>query len=57
MLRLTRAAALEYVKDNIRINAVCPGSIMTLMVERSGPESIAFLTERVPQGVWVRPTR
>jgi NAD(P)-dependent dehydrogenase (short-subunit alcohol dehydrogenase family) len=31
---LTREAALEFAKDNIRINSVCPGSIRTPMVER-----------------------
>jgi NAD(P)-dependent dehydrogenase (short-subunit alcohol dehydrogenase family) len=33
---LARAAALEYGKHNIRINAVCPGPIHTPMLDRLG---------------------
>ncbi len=33
ILGLTRAVALEVVKQNIRVNAVCPGGINTGMVE------------------------
>ncbi|WP_181801115.1 SDR family NAD(P)-dependent oxidoreductase [Streptomyces shenzhenensis] len=39
VLMMTRAAALEYVGDNIRVNSVSPGLVMTAMAEEEGEES------------------
>jgi NAD(P)-dependent dehydrogenase (short-subunit alcohol dehydrogenase family) len=55
---LTRAAALEYVKDGVRINAVCPGSTRTPMLEgfMAGDEQIErMMTASVPLGRLGRP--
>ena len=50
LLMMTRTAALEYVKDNIRVNAVCPGVIRTAILDNAPPELIETLQARVPQG-------
>lgn len=53
VIGLTKTAALEYAKSNIRINVVCPGSIRTPMFMRfSGgtPESEAYMSTFHPIG-------
>ena len=50
---LTKAAALEYAKQGIRINAVCPGIVLTELVQRfwdADPEVKAHATDTVPMG-------
>lgn len=50
---MTRAAALENAKSGIRVNAVCPASIHTPMVEsamKAGPEIKAFIENMQPMG-------
>ena len=47
---LTRAAALDYVEKNIRINAVCPGFVRTDMTSNVGE---TWLKGRVPTQRWI----
>ena len=50
---LTKSAALEYAETDLRINAVCPGSIDTSMLDRfsdSGDASRQEVIEREPIG-------
>lgn len=53
MIGLTKTTALEFAKENIRVNVVCPGSIRTPMYERfSGgtPEAEAYMASFHPIG-------
>ncbi|MBD2388295.1 SDR family oxidoreductase [Cylindrospermum sp. FACHB-282] len=51
VIGLTKSLALEHAKDNIRINAVCPGGIETDMVNRGfGEEGKIQLTALHPVG-------
>ena len=50
VLMMTRAAAVEYAQQNIRVNAVCPGTTNTDILAGSSPETVAMLVARSPQG-------
>ncbi len=58
--QITRAMALDHVKDGIRINAVCPGEVNTPMLaseraEPVTPELLARIAETVPMGRLAEP--
>ena len=58
VIGLTRAAALDYAAQNIRVNAVCPGYIDTPMMGRftgGTPEGRAKVTSEEPIGRMGRP--
>jgi NAD(P)-dependent dehydrogenase (short-subunit alcohol dehydrogenase family) len=53
VIQLTKTAALEYAKDGIRVNAVCPGVIRTPMIDRflaGSPEAEAQFVAMEPVG-------
>ena len=53
VLGLTKCAALEYARQGIRINAICPGTSDTPMVQKaaeSAPEHMAAIIEAIPLG-------
>lgn len=53
MVGLTKNAALDFAKQNIRINAVCPGIIHTPMIDRyaaGDPQKLKQLAAGEPIG-------
>jgi NAD(P)-dependent dehydrogenase (short-subunit alcohol dehydrogenase family) len=53
IMGLTRTAAMEYGKANIRVNAVCPGAVDTALLDRmvGGSEDLKqTLAQAVPMG-------
>jgi NAD(P)-dependent dehydrogenase (short-subunit alcohol dehydrogenase family) len=58
IIGLTKATALEYVKSNIRVNAVCPGNTRTPIMEyvmRDLPETFQELIAAMPIGRLAEP--
>ena len=58
VIQLTKAAALEYAAQGIRINAICPGTITTSMYDRmvaADPGLAEQLPALVPMGRLGRP--
>jgi cyclopentanol dehydrogenase len=54
---LTKATAIQYAKDGIRVNSVHPGPIVTPMTEarRANPEVYKLTVSRIPLGRYGQP--
>jgi NAD(P)-dependent dehydrogenase (short-subunit alcohol dehydrogenase family) len=52
---LTRSAALEYARQGIRVNAVCPGLVDTPMTQAVTPEVAALMNSLTPLGRFATP--
>lgn len=50
VVMMTKTAALEYARDNIRVNAIGPGITRTPWLDKLDPELIETLAQQVPQG-------
>ncbi|AOM42772.1 SDR family NAD(P)-dependent oxidoreductase [Xenorhabdus hominickii] len=48
VVNLTRAMALDYGSQGIRVNAVCPSLVLTPMTERFGDEILQHFDSRIP---------
>ena len=58
VIQLTKAMALEYVGQNIRINCVCPGGVQTPMMELwipTEPEAREAFMQALPAGRAIQP--
>lgn len=55
VIGLTEAAAMEFAKKNIRVNAVCPGPVHTPMLERFTQHQEDKMAQQDPMGRVGRP--
>jgi NAD(P)-dependent dehydrogenase (short-subunit alcohol dehydrogenase family) len=48
VLGLTRGAAVSYGRDNIRVNAICPGLVVTGMTETASADAVEAMKAQIP---------
>lgn len=51
VIELAKVAAVEYARDNIRVNCVCPGTFVSAMHAELPPSAIDVIAERHPLGL------
>ncbi|GIW42671.1 MAG: 2,5-dichloro-2,5-cyclohexadiene-1,4-diol dehydrogenase [Candidatus Binatia bacterium] len=47
VVNLTRAVAVELAPHRIRVNAICPGGILTPLIHRGSPDAVRGLLEKL----------
>ena len=52
---MTRGAAVTYGRHNIRVNAICPGLVVTGMTASASADAVAELKAKIPLGRDGRP--
>lgn len=50
VVMMTKTAALEYARENIRVNAIGPGITSTPWIEKLDESLVDFLADQIPQG-------
>jgi NAD(P)-dependent dehydrogenase (short-subunit alcohol dehydrogenase family) len=50
MIHWSKYAACEFSKEGIRINSISPGPFPSMEVQRTAPEFVARLQQKVPMG-------
>ena len=48
VLGLTRGAAVSYGPNNVRVNAICPGLVVTGMTSSASPEAVEAMKAQIP---------
>jgi NAD(P)-dependent dehydrogenase (short-subunit alcohol dehydrogenase family) len=55
VIGLTKAVALEQIRNGIRVNAVCPGGVATPMMDRIFPDGLEQIGKSYPIGRMAEP--